>query len=54
MQQRKPYLVFRSIKHYLLASVITMAVANLNLMIDGILMGNFLGSDALAAISTVC
>lgn len=50
-QRRKAYLVSGSLKQYLFASVITMAVTNLNLMIDGILMGNFLGPEALAAIN---
>ena len=51
MRRRKAYLVSKSLRQYLLASVITMAVANLNLMTDSILMGNFLGPDALAAIN---
>ena len=50
-QQRRSYLITRSLKKYLLASIITMAVANLNTMIDGILMGNILGPRALSAIN---
>lgn len=50
-QQRKSYLVSNSLKKYILASIITTAVLNLNTMIDGMLMGNFLGPDALAAVN---
>lgn len=34
-------------------SIITMIVASLNMVIDGVFMGNFIGSDALAAINLV-
>ena len=50
MANRNNYLVNSSLKKYLLASIITMAVMNLNGLIDGVLMGWILGSDALAAI----
>lgn len=50
-KRRSPYLVTKSMKQYLLASIITMAVFNLNTLVDGILMGNFLGPDALSAIN---
>ncbi len=50
-QQRSSYLVTKSLKQYLVASIIAMAVFNLNTMVDGILMGNFLGPEALAAIN---
>lgn len=50
-QQRTSYLVTKSLKKYLVASIIAMAVFNLNTMVDGILMGNFLGPEALAAIN---
>lgn len=50
-QQRSPYLVTKSLKHFLVASIIAMAVFDLNTMVDGILMGNFLGPEALAAIN---
>ena len=50
-QQRSAFLVTQSLKQYLVASIITMAVFNLNTMVDGILMGNFLGPEALAAIN---
>ncbi len=49
--ERKSYLVEASLKKYILASIITTAVTNLNGMIDGILMGNLLGPDALSAIN---
>ena len=50
MENRNNYLVKSSLNKYLLASIITMAVMNLNGMIDGVLMGRFLGPDALSAI----
>lgn len=49
--QKHSYLVSNSLKRYILASIITTAVTNLNTMIDGMLMGNFLGPDALAAVN---
>lgn len=51
MKQRTSYLVSKSLRQYLVASIIAMAVFNLNTMVDGILMGNFLGPEALAAIN---
>lgn len=50
-QHRSAFLVTKSMKQYLVASVIGMAVFNMNAMIDEILMGNFLGLEALAAIN---
>lgn len=50
-QQRKPYLVTKSLRNYLFAAILSMAVGNINLLIDGILMGQFLGPDELAAIN---
>ncbi len=50
-QQRKPYLVTKSLRNYLFAAVLSMAAGNINLLIDGILMGRFLGPDELAAIN---
>lgn len=44
---RKSYLINRSLKVYLAASIVTMAVMNLN----GILMGRIIGPDALSAIN---
>ena len=50
-QRRKPYLVTKSLRNYLFAAILSMAVGNINLLIDGILMGQFLGPDELAAIN---
>lgn len=48
--KRKPFLVETSFRKYLLASIVTMMVLNLNGMVDAILMGQILGPDALAAV----
>lgn len=49
--EKKPYLVNQYLKKYLSASIATMAVLNINSMIDGMLMGRFIGPDALASIN---
>lgn len=49
--ERKPYLINKYLKYYLVASVLTMTISNINSVIDGVLMGQFLGPDALAAIN---
>ena len=50
-QKRSSFLVTKSLRQYLTAAIIAMAVVTLNTMLDGILMGNFLGPEALAAIN---
>lgn len=51
MLARKPYLINRALKSYLLATILTISVVQLNSVIDSILMGQFLGPDALSAIT---
>lgn len=49
--EKKSYLVNQYLKNYLSASIATMAIMNLNGLVDGVLMGRLLGTDALAAIN---
>lgn len=49
--QRNGYLVAHSFRSYMIAAILTMAAMNLNSILDGILMGNLLGADALSAIN---
>lgn len=48
---RNSYLVSVSMKTYLVAAVISMLIQNLNTIIDGVLMGRFLGVEAFSAIN---
>lgn len=50
---RKPYLITQAIKSYLMASILTTAIGQLNGVIDSVLMGNLIGPEALSAI-TLC
>lgn len=49
--KKNPYLINQYLKNYLSASIATMAIANINGLVDGVLMGRLLGPDALAAIN---
>jgi Na+-driven multidrug efflux pump/anti-sigma regulatory factor (Ser/Thr protein kinase) len=49
--QRHPYLVNRSFREYLLATVLASASIALGVTVDGIIVGNLLGVDALAAVN---
>lgn len=49
--KRNDYLVNNYLKTYMVASVLTMAVLQINGAVDSIMMGHFLGPDALAAVS---
>lgn len=51
--ERKSYLVGHSFRFHMFAAIMTMTAMNLNSIIDGILMGNFLGPDAFSAINIV-
>ena len=50
-QNRNAYLVSSSMKKYLVAAIASMLIQNLNTIIDGVLMGRFLGSAAFSAIN---
>jgi Na+-driven multidrug efflux pump len=49
----KAYLIDKSFRFHMGASIMTMTAMNLNSIIDGILMGRLLGSDAFSAINVV-
>ena len=49
---RQSYTIKKSLRRYLVASIATMAVMNINGMIDAILMGQILGPESLASIQT--
>ena len=47
---RKPYLISQAIKTYIFASILTMAIGQLNALVDSLLMGHLIGPEALSAI----
>ena len=51
--KREAYLINRSFWHYVTAAILSMSAMNLKSVVDGILMGNLLGADALSAINVV-
>lgn len=51
--ERKSYITKWTFAHYLFASIVTMAVININGMLDGIVMGRVIGPNGLSAIN-VC
>ncbi len=51
MAQRNSYLISRAMKSFIIASVLTLAVGQLTVMIDGVIVSQFVNSDAFAAIN---
>ena len=51
--QRKPFLINRAISKFLTASVFSAVAIQLAVMVDAIVVANFVGPDAMSAIS-VC
>ena len=51
--ERKAYLINKSFGYFMFASIMSMTAMNLNSIIDGIIMGNLLGENALSAINVV-
>lgn len=51
MPERRPYLVNKTFKSYLFATVLASMALSLGVVVDGIIVGNFLGSDALSAVN---
>ena len=51
MNGRNSYLISRAFRNYLWASLLTSAAMQLMVTVDAIIVGHFVGSDALAAIS---
>ena len=50
-QTRKPYLTNNALKYFLTASVLTMAINQLNTTADGIIVSHLVGPDALSAVT---
>ena len=53
MNTRNSYLISRAFRNYFWASLLTSAAMQLTVTVDAIVVGHFIGSDALAAISLV-
>ncbi len=51
--QRKPFLINRAISKFLTASVFSAVAIQLAVMVDAIVVANFVGPDAMSAISVV-
>ena len=50
-QKRNSYLISSAMKSYLAAAIASMLIQNVNTIVDGILMGRFLGTDAFSAVN---
>ena len=50
MKNRNSYLINRSLGRFLVASIATMAILNINGLIDSVLMGHLIGPEAVSAI----
>ena len=53
MKIRSSYLISRSLRRFLMASIATMAIMNINSIEDSILMGQLISSEAVSAIQNV-
>ena len=53
MKSRNSYLINRSLKNFLVASIASMAVMNINGVVDSVLMGQLIGPQAVSAIQNV-
>ena len=53
MESRNSYLINRSLRNFLMASMVTMAITNINSIVDSILMGQLIGPEAVSAIQNV-
>ena len=49
--KRNSYLISKAMRNFLIASILTMAVQQLNIIVDGIIVSNFVDPDALSAIN---
>lgn len=49
--KRNSYLISKAMRNYLIASILTMAVQQFNIIVDGIIVSNFVNPDALSAIN---
>ena len=48
---RNPYLIAKAMKNFLLASILTMAVTQVNTTVDGIIVSHLVAPDALSAVN---
>lgn len=48
---RNSYLISKAIQKFLIASILTMAISQLNVTVDGIIVSHLIGPDAMAAIN---
>lgn len=53
MKIRNSYLISRSLRRFLMASIATMAIMNINSIVDSILMGQLISPEAVSAIQNV-
>ena len=49
--QRNAYLISKAIRKFLVASILTMAIIQVNVTVDGIIVSHLIGPDAMAAIN---
>lgn len=49
--KRNSYLISKAMRNFLIASILTMAVQQLNIIVDGIIVSNLVNPDALSAIN---
>lgn len=49
--ERNPYLIYKAMKKFLIASILTMAVAQVNTTIDGVIVSHLVGPSALSAVN---
>ena len=53
MKTRNSYLISRSLRRFLMASIATMAIMNINSIVDSVLMGQLISPEAVSAIQNV-
>ena len=53
MKNRNSYLINKSLKNFMVASIATMAIMNINGIVDSIIMGHLIGPEAVSAIQNV-
>lgn len=49
--QRHPYLVNQAFREYLISTVLATAAVSIGVMVDGVIVGNLIGVDAMAAVN---
>lgn len=49
--ERNPYLIGKAMKYYLIASILSTIVVQLNVIVDGIIVGHCVSPDALSAVN---